>query len=203
MIEGTDRNVEKIEKTFCSYLDNGWDWRSIHQDIVKAHNQSEPFPHYKYSKQYKGDNPNLIKQGRFYYNRRLKLISRLNEVCHDIDNGTFSRKDNEYWCEQVASFTLNELAQTFYDRLGPEVEQKYPKRRLTGLLKFLLSELDIDEILFMIEAAVRNCQEGAVFDFKYFRDYYPTAKQYIEEISNNCKYSGGDHYVKRNRELFG
>lgn len=203
MIEGTDQNVDEIEKAFCSYLDNGWDWRSIQQDIVKAHNTSQPFPHYKYSKQYRGNNPNLIKQGRFYYNRCLKLISKLNTVTHDIDSGTFTRKQNEYWCEQVASFTLEQLVDTLYDKLGQAIDHmKYPKKRVIGLLKYQLIDLSIDEVLFMIEAAVRNCQDGKQFDFKCFRDYYPTAKGYLEEISNNCKYSGGDHYVKRKRELF-
>lgn len=204
MVEGTDQNVDNIEKAFCSYLDNGWDWRSIQQDIITAHNASQPFPHYKYSKQYRGDNPNLIKQGRFYYNRRLKIISRLNAVRHDIDKGTLARKPNEYWCEQVASFTLGQLVDTFYEKLGQAMDSvKYPRSRLTGLLKHQLAELDVDEVLFMIEAAVRDIQEGEQFDYRRFRDYYPTAKEYLEEIRNNCKYSGGDHYVKRNRELLG
>lgn len=202
MIEGTGQNIDRIEAAFCSYLDNGWDWRTLHQEIIKAYNTHQPFPHYKYSKKYNGDNPNLIKQGKFYYNRRLKIISMLNPVLQDIDKGTVTRKENQYWCEQVASFTLNDLMNTFYERLGAEMQEaKYPRKRLAGLLRFLLNELGIDEILFMLEAAVRNCQDGTPFDFKGFRDYYPTAQQYLEEIKNNCKYSGGDHYVKRQREL--
>ena len=39
-------------------------------------------------------------------------------------------------------------------------------------------------------------------DLNDFESYSSVASQYLEEIQNNCKYSGGDQYVCRKRKLF-
>lgn len=200
MIEGTDQNVGRIEEAFCSYLDNGWGWRELHQEIIKSSKQNSPFSHYRYNKPYQGNNPNLIKQGVFYYHKELKIMNDLAPVNYDIDKGTMDRDDNVYWCEQLASFQVSDLMKFFYRKLDSHINKtEFPENRMTGLLKSMLKDTGIDMMLFMIEAAARNTEDGRSFDVKAFRDYIPVAMEYMEQIKNNCHYSGGGQYVRRKR----
>ena len=72
-----------------------------------------------------------------------------------------------------------------------------------GLFEHFISKYGIDKVLFMIEGAARMYEaEHKVFSLNDFESYSSTASQYLEEIQNNCKYSGGDKYVIRRRKLF-
>ena len=197
-----DNNRQKeIISLFCSYLDKGYTYEELYNDILKAFYNSNPFPHYKYAKPCDHDG-NLIKQGVMYYHKQLKLMNSLPVVNHDIDSGTMTSSKVEYFLEEVASYTIDDLLKYFYSKNMADTNE-YNYKRMYGMFKHLIGKYGIDKVLFMIEGAARMFEaEHKVFTLNDFESYSSIASQYLEEIQNNCKYSGGDQYVCRKRKLF-
>lgn len=197
-----DKNKQQeIIRLFCSYLDNGYTYEELYDDIIKAFYSGNSFPHYRYKKPCDHDG-NLIKQGIMYYHKELKLMNSLPVINHDIDSGTMTSSKVEYYLEEVASYTINDLLKYFYSKNMADINEYNPKR-MYGLFKHLIGKYGIDKVLFMIEGAARMYEsEHKVFTLNDFESYSSTASQYLEEIKNNCKYSGGNQYVARRRKLF-
>jgi len=128
-------------------------------------------------------------------------MSSLNPVHHDVDTGAITSSTNEYWIEPRASYTIQELAEFFYNKTGADRSVWFPKR-VQGFLNSYIAEYGVDIVLFMIEHVGRLYHsEHIEFNFGSFRDNLPVARQYLNEIKNNCSYSGGDSYVLRKRVL--
>ena len=196
-----NKRQQEIVNLFCSYLDNGYIYEELYNDILKVFYHGNPFPHYKYTKPCNHDG-NLIKQGIMYYHKELKLMNSLPVINHDIDSGTMTSSKVEYYLEEVASYTIDDLLKYFYSKNMADINEYNPKR-MYGLFKHFISKYGIDKVLFMIEGAARMYEaEHKVFSLNDFESYSSTASQYLEEIQNNCKYSGGDKYVIRRRKLF-
>ena len=186
---------------FCQYLDNGYTYEELRRTIIEAFHSKQLFPHYRYEKPCKQDG-NLLKQGVMYYHKQLKLISTLPVVNHDIDKGTMTSEKVEYYLEPVASYTMNDLLTYFYSKDMADVQEYNPKR-MTGIFRHMIDKYGLDKLLFMIEGAARMYEsERKIFALSDFDSYSSTASQYLDEIKNNCKYSGGDKYVYRKRVLF-
>lgn len=184
----------------CSYLDKGYTYQELHNAITESWKCHQPFPHYKFKN--KASQVNLVKQGTMYYHKQLKLMNSLPVITHDIDSGTITSSTQEFYVEGVASYTMNDLLTYFYSKNMAD-EQEYSPKRMAGFFKFSIDKYGIDKVLFMIEAAARMYDaEKKVFTIDSFESYSSTASQYLEEIKNNCKYSGGDKYVYRKRVLF-
>lgn len=137
-----------------------------------------------------------------YYHKQLKLMNQLPVINHDIDSGTMTSNKVEYYLEPVASYTLDDLLKYFYSKgMADPVEYNY--KRMHGMFKHMIDKYGLDKVLFMIEGAARMYEsEQKVFTLQDFDSYSSTASGYLEEIKNNCKYSGGDQYVHRRRVLF-
>ena len=138
-----------------------------------------------------------------YYHKELKLMNSLPVINHDIDKGTMTSEKVEYYLEPVASYTIDDLLKYFYSKNMADIQEYNPKR-MAGMFKHMIDKYGLDKLLFMIEGAARMYEsEHKVFTLVEFDSYSSTASQYLEEIKNNCKYSGGGTYVFRKRVLFG
>ena len=204
LIEKTEPDINRkkyIISKFSTYLDNGYTYEQLHKAILEAFHNKQMFPHYRYDKPNKQEG-NLVKQGIMYYHKELKLMNSLPVINHDIDKGTMTSEKVEYYLEPVASYTMDDLLKYFYSK-GMADTQEFNYKRMAGLFKHMIEKYGLDKLLFMIEGASRMFEsEHKAFTLADFDSYSSTASQYLEEIKNNCKYSGGDEYVFRKRVLF-
>ena len=203
LIEKVKPDIQKqneIINRFCMYLNNGYTYEQLHKAILEAFHNKQTFPSYKDERPCKQDG-NLLKQGTMYYHKELKLMNSLPVINHDIDKGTMTSNKVEYYLEPVASYTINDLLKYFYSKNMADVQEYNPKR-MAGMFRHMIDKYGLDKLLFMIEGAARMYEsEQKVFTLTDFDAYSSTASQYLEEIKNNCKYSGGDKYVYRKRVL--
>ena len=199
-----DNDKQKaLLNSLANALNNGYTYETIQQDIFKAFYTKTMLPFSKYNRQCNEDSRNLLQQGVMYYHKELKLMNTLPAVNYDIDKGTMTSSKVEYYLEPVASYTINDLLKYFYSK-GMADEQEYNYKRMYGMFRHKIEQYGLDKVLFMIEAAARMFNsEHKIFSLSDFDSYSPVASNYLEEIKNNCKYSGGDHYyVPRKRMLF-
>ena len=198
-----DNDKQKaLFNSLANALNNGYTYETIQQDIFKAFYTKTMLPFSKYNRQCNEDNRNLLQRGVMYYHKELKLMNTLPVVNHDIDKGTMTSSKAEYYLEPVASYTINDLLKYFYSK-GMADEQEYNYKRMYGMFRHKIEQYGLDKVLFMIEAAARMFNsEHKIFSLSDFDSYSSVASSYLEEIKNNCKYSGGDHYVPRKRMLF-
>lgn len=183
----------------ANILNNGYTYEAIKKDILISFHSHNSFPFNKYMKKVEG---NLLAQGLMYYHKELKIMNSIPVVNHDIDSGTITSSKVEFYLEPVASYTLDDLLKYFYSKNMAD-PQEYNYKRMHGMFKHMIDKYGLDKLLFMIEGATRMYQsEQKVFSLADFDSYSSTASQYLEEIKNNCKYSGGDKYVPRKRVLF-
>lgn len=198
----TSSRQKDIMKMFCTFLDNGHTYEILQKEILKSFHNHVPFPIAKFSKIYNGDGCNLVKQGTIYYHKELKIMNSLPMIHHDVDSGTITNSQAEYYVEPVASYTLDDLLQYFYSKnIADTVEFNY--KRMYGMFRHKLGVYGLDKLLFMIEAATRACEaNNRPFTLDNFDSHNQMASQYLEEIKNNCKFAGGENlYVKRKRML--
>ena len=199
-----DNDKQKaLLNSLANALNNGYTYETIQQDIFKAFYTKTMLPFSKYNRQCNEDSRNLLQQGVMYYHKELKLMNTLPAVNYDIDKGTMTSSKVEYYLEPVASYTINDLLKYFYSK-GMADKQEYNYKRMYGMFRHKIEQYGLDKVLFMIEAAARMFNsEHKIFSLSDFDSYSPVASSYLEEIKNNCKYSGGDHYyVPRKRMLF-
>lgn len=187
---------------FCTYLDNGYTYKEMVNDILNCFYLHNKFPFDKYNKK-SSIGANLIKQGVIYYHKELKLINKFPTVNHDIDAGTLISEEEDYYLEQVASYTIDDLLKYFYS-FGMANEQEYNYKRMYALFKYKINDYGLDKVLFMIEACARMYNaEQREFKLSDFEASQSIASMYLEEIQNNCKNTGGSrYYVTRKRKLF-
>lgn len=180
-------------------FNNGYDYATIRKQILISFHSHTDFPFNKYSKKVE---QNLLTPGIMYYHKELKLMNALPVINQDIDKGTMTSSKIEYFLEPVASYTMDDLLRYFYSKEMTEIQEYNPKR-MAGIFRHMIGKYGIDKLLFMIEASARMYNsEKRMFSLSDFDSYSSTASQYLEEIKNNCVYSGGNKYVPRKRVLF-
>ena len=203
LIERTANTKRKNEiiAQMCKCLDNGYTYEEIRFALIEHIHHWKQFSFNRYSAPNKKQEVNLLKQGTMYYHKELKIISSPPVINHDIDSGTMTSNTTEFYVEPVASYTINNLLTYFYSKNMAD-ETEYNPKRMAGIFKHMIDKYGLDKLLFMIEGAARMYEaEHKVFSLSDFDSYNSTASQYLEEIKNNCKYSGSDKYVSRKRVL--
>ena len=194
------KRQKEIISQLGMFLDNGYTYEELQKAMLDDLHKRTPFPFYKFAKPCK-QNGNLLKQGTMYYHKQLKLMNSLPAINCDIDKGTMTSEEVEYYLEPVASYTMHELLQYFYSKEMADT-QEYSYNRMSGYFKHMIEKYGLDKVLFMIEGAARMYDaEHKAFSLNDFESYNSTANQYLEEIKNNCVYSGGGKYVYRKRVL--
>lgn len=193
------KNIWDVINKFAKALDNGYTYDMIRNDIKQAFNNHSDVPFDKYNTPVRDGN--MLTHGVRYYHKELVLMSKLPTINHDIDSGTLTSSKVEYYLEPVASYTIDDLLKYFYSKEMADVNE-YNYKRMQGMFKHKIEVYGLEKVLFMIEAAARMYKsEHKIFTLGDFDSYSATASQYIEEIRNNCKYSGGENYVIRKRVL--
>jgi hypothetical protein len=195
------KRKQEIIAQLCRFLDKGHTYADIRNAMLDDLHKRRPFPLYQFATPCKKQDVNLLKQGVMYYHKQLKLMNSLPVINHDIDSGTMTSSKVEFYLEPVASYTMSDLLTYFYSKNMADVQEYNPKR-MAGMFRHMIDKYGLDKLLFMIEGAARMYEsEQKVFTLTDFDAYSSTASQYLEEIKNNCKYSGGDKYVYRKRVL--
>lgn len=99
----------------------------------------------------------LIKQNKFYYHRKLQLVSKAPEI--DIRTGKV--KTYPFYKEIIIKFTLGDLLQYIYDKI--ETKELLNKDRDLGRLKYLFNKYSfikdietLDLLLVMIDLALKD-----------------------------------------------
>lgn len=184
---------------FADILNKGYTFQVLLKEILITFKNGTVFPFHKYSRKVEG---NLVTQGVMYYHKQLKIMNSLPSIVHDIDKGTLTSSAVEFYVEPVASYTMDDLLKYFYSKEMAD-KQEYNPKRMSGMFKHMIDKYGLDKLLFMIEASARMFEaEHKVFSLSDFDAYSSTASQYLEEIRNSCKYSGGENYVPKRRVLF-
>lgn len=201
LVDGGKQIQNELIDALAEVLDNGYTYEDVRTDIIKAFNTHEMFPFYKFKRL--KQNGNLLKYGVRYYHKQLNIMSKLKPVCHDIDAGTItSQGENEYWIEPRASYTIKDLVDYMYSKDMIDTTE-FPFNRMCGLMKSLVSQYGIEVVLYMTEHCSRVYDsEHEKFSVRKFDTYNSIARNYLEEVKNNCAYSGGADYVPRKRMLF-
>ena len=194
-----NKRKHEIVMSLVDILNRGYTYNDIRKAINWAYKNHSQFPYDNFKETHYD---NLMKQGVRYYHKELNIRSELSPIIHDVDTGTIIRRDSEYWLEPRASYTLDDMVNYFYSKHMVD-EQEYFRKRMIGLFRSYVNRYGIDITLFMIEHAARLYEsEHVAFTLHAFDSYHQIAVQYLEEIKNNCVYSGGDAYVPRKRVLF-
>lgn len=190
---------KEIITELCIALDAGCTFDIIKKGIFNSFYSDTSFNFNNYKK----NHGNLIKQGVMYYHKELKLMNDFPIIHHDIDSGTMTSSTTQYYLEEVASYTMDDLLKYFYSKeMADPIE--YNAKRMAGIFRHKIDMYGLDKVLFMIEGMARMYDaEHKVFTLSDFDSYNSTASGYLEEIKNNCKYSGGDKYEPKKRKLFG
>ena len=194
------KRKQELIAQMAMFLDNGYTYEELRNAMIDHIQKRMLFPIYKFATPKKQEG-NLLKHGVMYYHKQLKLMSSLPVINHDIDSGTMTSSKIEFYLEPVASYTMNDLLSYFYSKNMADTQEYNPKR-MAGIFRHMIDKYGLDKLLFMIEGAARMYEsEHKIFSLSDFDSYSSTASQYLEEIKNNCKYSGGDKYVYRKRVL--
>lgn len=177
-------------------------------DIMRAFYSGEEFSWKMYQFHFFDlDYANLLKSGTRYYHKNLLVMSKPPTVTFDIDKGTITSHENEFYVEPRASYTMYDLVSYFYTRTGTdeskEENYQFNRPRVSSFFYSLLKRYSIDNLLFMIEAAgIGRDNRKESFNIKNFTDFNSNAAKYINNIKENANSAvGGGNYVIRKRVL--
>lgn len=200
LIDGESISNPTLIRAFGEILDNGYTYKDVRDEILRVFHSQDMFPFYRFKKL--KSNGNILKHGTRYFHKELNIMSEVAPVSHDIDTGVITSGGSEYWIEPRASYTIDDLMSYIYSKCNVDSEEYHPNR-MRGLMKNYVNQYGIEVTLFMVEHAVRVQQEeeNEHFSLKKFDTYRPFALGYLEQIKNNCVYSGGLDYVPRKRML--
>lgn len=150
----------------------------------------------------KKDN-NYIKQNEFYYHKELKLINDLPVVNYDLDRGTIVSRNNEYFVERVASYTLQDFTRYFYNVMPIDMQANPPSKML-GMFKYKINQYGIDKLLFMVDIMAEDCKDkNKLFNIGSLDDYSCAVNDHIQHIKNSLsEQKKKEYYVQRKRRLF-
>lgn len=205
----TSQQKKEITNDFCMVLKVGWTFKEIVNEMHrcirnKTKMQIDSIPYFfTQSVRRNSNNNNLMDPMKFYYHKELKIMNGPKKVSVDYDAGTMISNDQPFFLEMAASYTLQNLTDYFLSKEMID-NNEYSRNRIGGLLKYYVERYGLDETLYMIEAANndRISTERQLTNIREFENYYTKAKEFIENIKTNCKYSGGDKITPRKRKLW-
>lgn len=147
----------------------------------------------------KKDPDNLLERGKFYYHPALQVVPPP-PVIRQLDDGSFeaSYENEDFFLEMKERFTLDELVEYFYNRIG--IDGGF-RDRDKGAFRHVLKTYDIDVVLYTIDESNALAQDlnkpkpQSPFDI---RDYLEEGKVILEERKNTCYMEGLDRVIPRN-----
>lgn len=151
-------------------------------------------------KTYKPQSKNLLEQSKMYYHKELRIQPKPSTTDIDYNTGIMVSTKQEYFVEIAASYTIEDLMQYLLS-FGYVNTYQWQYSRLKKMMEYYIKKYGVDTVLFMFEAIADNIEDKE-FDFNKFDNYYQTAKNYMNNIINNCLANGGDIIAPRQRKEF-
>lgn len=198
----TEKEWEDITHKFSVVLDKGFTFHEV-LSIMFSYMNSIPKRQLRILDilKHRSSQSNMIKQNTMYYHKELRVQPEPSVTNIDYNTGIMVSSGQKFFVELVASYTMNDLVKYLLS-FGYIDTIEYPINRIKGLLKFYLGKYDIDTVLFMMEAVLDTLESKERFDFAKFDSYYYTGSNYLSNIKNNCRSTGGDKIAPRERILF-
>ena len=198
LIGGDKEFANQILNLFIGYLNNGYTYQDIKTEILKSFYNSQQFRWNMFSK---AKNNNLLTHGTRYYHKQLKLLSTPPVVERNIDDGTMVSRTPEYFLEPVASYTIQEFIQYFYQTMPVDL-QAQPPARMNGIIKYKLETYGVDKLLFMTDIYAQDCKENhTLFNLSKWDDYSSIADEHLSTIKSTIS-ENEQYYTPRKRRLF-
>ena len=142
----------------------------------------------------------LIKQNKFYYHRRLQLISKAPEI--DIKTGKI--KTYPFYKEIIIKFTLKDLLNYVYDKM--DSKEFLNEERDLGRLKYLFNKYKVlkdietlDLILLMIDLTFKNNKKN-INNLINIDDYSLEAINLIRSWKKEAKIKHTDKIIWRSNK---
>lgn len=191
--------LENIVNKISYILDKGYTFKECVNILINNMNNKKNFKIMNIlncSSSYK----NIIKQNEMYYHKELRIQPEPSVTDIDYNTGTMISTKQEYFVEIAASYTMEDLMKYLLS-FGYVNTYQWQHSRLKGLIEHYIKKYGIDTVLFMFEAIADNIEERE-FDFNKFDNYYQIAKNYMNNIINNCSANGGNKLEPRKRKQF-
>lgn len=185
---------------FVEYLDKGYTYQDIKTEIYQCFYDKRQTFRWNRFKNPKA-NGNLIKQGIKYCHKELKLIAKPPIVDYDVDRGTMVSRGEDYFLEQVASYTLQDFIKYFYNNIPVDL-QAQPPNKMTGMFRYKIQQYGIDKLLFMTDIMKEDLEDkNKIFNLGEWDNYSYQAdtlmNDFLSNFSENEKY-----YIPKQRRLF-
>lgn len=205
LLLGGDKNyANQLCSLFTEYLDKGYTYQDIKTEIFKAfYDRKKTFRWHLFKNKKGGDatKTNLLKSNTRYYHKQLKLLNGLPTVEHDIDSGTLVSRTPEYFLEPVASYTIQDFIQYFYQVMPMDL-QAQPPSKMAGLIKYKIETFGIDKMLFMTDIYSEWCKENStIFTLSRWDEYSHLADERLIEVKGAFA-EDKPYYVYKQRRLF-
>lgn len=197
-----EQEHKNIIGKFSYILDKGYTYKECMSIMLSSMSNTAKKKNFKIKDilSFSSNNGNLLKQNKIYYHKELRINPEPHMVDIDYNTGNMVSTKQEFFVEMAASYTIDELVQYLLS-FGYVNTKQWQPNRLKGLIKHYIGKYEIDIVLFMIEAVANNI-ETKEFDFNRFDNFYQTAKEYMNNIINNCKSNGGNTIEPRKRMQF-
>lgn len=109
-------------------------------------------------------------------------------------------RQQEYFLEPVASYTIQDYIQYFYNTVPVDL-QAQPPSKMCGLIKYKINAFGIDKALFIADLCAQTCKENnKIFNFNQFDDYSIIADEHLESIKGNFS-NTEDYYTLKQRSI--
>lgn len=182
----TEENKRKVLRRVNELLDNGWtEYDMIHY----WRDQSEPV------------GGNLLRSDEFYWHNQLRVMPGPAKVEFDLDKGTITRKQEPWFLEMRASYTVEDLLD-YYLKQFDLTSSDINVNKYLGTFRYLLSRYDIDLLLFMIDACAndrKEADEGPPLDPIIVGEYEYLGQQAMNRKITENRQAGGDRIEPRRR----
>ncbi len=191
--------LKNIIGKFSYILDKGYTFKECIKIMTSNMSNKHNFSIMDITK-YTSLHENIIKQNQMYYHKELRIQPEPSVTNIDYNTGTMVSTKQEYFVEIAASYTMNDLM-NYLLSFGYVNTHQWQHTRLRKLIEHYVKKYGIDIVLFMFEAIADNIEERE-FDFNKFDNYYQIAKNYMNNIRNNCIANGGDKIEPKKRNEF-
>jgi hypothetical protein len=201
-----DVQRNQIITTITNALDNGYSERDIKLIIDKHGRNYGRETDITKVIQMEGKKPtddvNLLKQDKFYYHSELRIVPGPPVTKYNPETKDFTRKQEDYYLELKASFTMSELIDYYCDTMKIKKNDANIKR-FEAVFKSLLGSYKLDLILFTIDAAAdirtENHLNPLINPFN-LTDYMNVGEQNFNLKVSLSKQEGVDQIVYKKRE---
>lgn len=146
-------------------------------------------------------NKNLLEYGKFYYHNALRKTSPPPMRFVDYDSGVITSMTEEYFLEMEASFDVEDVANYYCKQFGIK-PSNLQRKRMIGTFNYLLNGHEVEEILYMIDAAANECRSEDLPPLKTpldITDYEDKAKETRAAKRTEAVLSGGNKIVRKKR----